>query len=560
MRRADTSIQYFCPRPGAFETLVDELEAAGACSVCSSDRARIELGGAGFELIPFREVEPLAAHLDMAYVNLLVVDLRPADGWELEAQARAVRDLLTRLDQVKDIEARFGFHRIMAVVGDDGDERVDALLLELGARGVRQVLRARHGEPFGPRLLEAAGELVGARRVGRTALCLSGGGTTGIYFELGALKCLADCLPPGSLQRFDMIFGISAGAVVGSTLAAGFAVDEFMAALAGVGSSRIPPLDFRVGRPSDLNWRDGVERVVRSLAARVLSVTPARASRLLGGLLGPAWPQTLGDLMGPFFSLDRLERTLAEMFASVGVDDRFDRTVTELYIGASDQDLREHVLFGEGDYRDVPISRAVRASASFTPAFGAVEIGGRYYDDGAVTRTSNFGAAIERGATLVVVVDPFLPHVSNQSGSAHRRGIFYQVDQVIRTMSFTRFEQARAHTIRANPELSIYTFLPSNRLRHLLAENPLEDRHYLEIWRAAYLSTHARLRRLGHRMTGDFAAHGLELDLRRANIVAEQLGPRPNPSLEDFYPRRRIELTPPRADHSRASDFVPRLA
>jgi hypothetical protein len=91
----------------------------------------------------------------------------------------------------------------------------------------------------------------------------------------------------------------------------------------------------------------------------------------------------------------------------------------------------------------------------------------------------------------------------------------------------------------------MYTFLPSNRLRHLLAENPLDDRRYLEIWRAAYLSTHARLARLEHRMKGDFAAHGLELDLERAGRVAEQLLARPVPTFEDFYPDRQVVIPHP---------------
>ena len=39
------------------------------------------------------------------------------------------------------------------------------------------------------------------RRVGDMALCASGGGITGFYFEMGALKCLEDCCSPGALNE-----------------------------------------------------------------------------------------------------------------------------------------------------------------------------------------------------------------------------------------------------------------------------------------------------------------------------------------------------------------------
>ena len=49
---------------------------------------------------------------------------------------------------------------------------------------------------------------------GEVALCASGGGITGLYFELGALKCFEDCCSPGTLNALDLYFGISAGGVI----------------------------------------------------------------------------------------------------------------------------------------------------------------------------------------------------------------------------------------------------------------------------------------------------------------------------------------------------------
>lgn len=193
----------------------------------------------------------------------------------------------------------------------------------------------------------------------------------------------------------------------------------------------------------------------------------------------------------------------------------------------------------------VPISKAVQASLSFNPAFSAVQIDGRYYEDGAVTRTSNFTEAIHRGATLVLVVDPFVPYVSRAPGGHKDRGLLYHMDQSVRTISFTRFENARNWVLRRYPEVSTYTFLPSNRQRRLLSINPMDHRPYLEIWRGAYLSTLQRLERMAHRMRGDMVAHHLSLSMERAQAVAAQLEATEHPTLEDFYPDRRVVVPKP---------------
>ncbi|MBW2509220.1 MAG: hypothetical protein JRE81_11360, partial [Deltaproteobacteria bacterium] len=214
----------------------------------------------------------------------------------------------------------------------------------------------------------------------------------------------------------------------------------------------------------------------------------------------------------------------------------------ELFVGASDQDARSHVLFGAEGYDHVPISKAVQASLSVNPAFSSVPIDGRYYEDGAITRTSNFVEAIKRGATLVVTLDPFVPYVSKLPGVAHRRGVLYNIDQDIRTITFTRFERARDAALRKNPEVSSYTFLPSNTLRRLLSTNPMDHRPYLEIWRGAYLSALQRIDQLCHRLRGDLAEQGMLLDTSLAEVVAEQLRTTTKLSFADFFPDREINI------------------
>jgi predicted acylesterase/phospholipase RssA len=248
------------------------------------------------------------------------------------------------------------------------------------------------------------------------------------------------------------------------------------------------------------------------------------------------------SLVGAPFHSAEFEVMLRQLLEGSGSKDDFRGLPGELYIGASDQDARHHVLFGSEGYDHVPISKAVRASLSVNPAFSSVPIDGRYYEDGAITRTSNFAEAIKRDATLVFTMDPFVPYVSKLPGVAHRRGVLYNIDQDIRTISFTRFERARNAVLRQHPEVSSYTFLPSNTLRRLLSTNPMDHRPYLEIWRGSYLSALQRIDQLCHRLRGDMAEHGIQLDTTAAEVVAEQLRTTASLSFDDFFVDRNVEI------------------
>ena len=90
--------------------------------------------------------------------------------------------------------------------------------------------------------------------------------------------------------------------------------------------------------------------------------------------------------------------------------------------------------------------------------------------------------------------------------------------------------------------MSLYTFLPANRLRKMLSVNPMDHRPYLPIWRGAYLSTLQRIHLLRHRMCGDLAAHGLALDTSRAEAVAARLEATTDATFADFFPDGKVNV------------------
>ena len=72
----------------------------------------------------------------------------------------------------------------------------------------------------------------------RTALVLGGGGITGIAWELGILKGLADA--GVDLSGADRVIGTSAGSVVGAQITTGQSLDDLYA-------TQLRPADHEIG-------------------------------------------------------------------------------------------------------------------------------------------------------------------------------------------------------------------------------------------------------------------------------------------------------------------------
>jgi predicted acylesterase/phospholipase RssA len=547
-------LYYSAGRTAPAEFLRALAEVSGCRSRTRDDITTVTCGGTAFSFVPRQDLHLALETLHHEFVNLVVLDLREPVRPRSKPAADFERGLalLDAMDREPDIERRYGFHRILALISGSDTTEVDQRIAVLGARGVGRVMRdlstcnlhpgcgyLPSKREFARRVLEEMTQLCLHRNVGKRALCASGGGITGLYFELGALKCLEDCCSPGALNQCDLYFGISSGGVVAGMLANGYSVSDFMAAIAGVEGGPIPPLDLNLLDTAHLDLR-GLMMPLRQL----LTIAANGTYELLHGRL-PFTLESLvfeyGDLVHAPFNTDGFEELLRRGFTRDGHTNDFRNLRCRLYIGATDQDRKEHVIFGEPLHDDVPISRAIQASMSLNPVFAPTEIGGRYYEDGAVTRTSNFGEAIAKGADLIFVLDPMVPYVSKDPGFARRRGVFYNADQDIRTISFTRYATTRNWVLRRHPHVSLYTFLPANQLRQLLSVNPMDHRSYLQIWRGAYLGTLRRVRALGYRMRGDLAFHGVSLDTSRAEAVAERLVATRAVTFADFFPDGRVE-------------------
>jgi len=492
----------------------------------------------GLRMDVVRDAAEAVAHLSDHYYNLVVVDCRHLEHHEADAaaQERCLFDFLDRVAGERDRERRYPFQRIVVLVGDADEERVDRLIFAMGERHVGACLRDLSLSPrlVGERAREAKDGLVEQfwqfchrvlveKKRGKKALSAAGGGSSGIYYELGVLKCLHDVLGI-DLRDFDMFLGISAGAVVVGALANGIPIDEIIANVGDLGGEWPYQLKLRWRHLNVGELPRRLMLVQRDLGSYLVRMLRGRADFSVSTIVG-----TYAAMLGPMFDNSEVELFLRELFTQPGRTNSFRDLRRELYVGATDQDSREHVIFGSEGTRDVPISVAIQASAAAHPFFPSVKVGERYFTDGMVTRTSNLKAAIELGADLVFVLDPFVPLIAEEPGFNARHGNLWLVEQDYKTVAYTRFEQVSEELLERNSHVSAYTFVPSNRMRQLMSQNPFAAKNFHTIVVEAYQSTYRRLRQLEYRLRGDLAVHGLRLDFSGATSRMARLTAAPKP-------------------------------
>jgi predicted acylesterase/phospholipase RssA len=328
----------------------------------------------------------------------------------------------------------------------------------------------------------------------KIAICLAGGGTEGLFYELGVLGALERFLPEYRLQDADIVCGISAGSILGGLLANGLGPSDIEAGLRGQ-SGCIEPIGR--GDLFDPNVRDLGRRVAR------LSWEVVRGKRTPLSALFRLPPPGV-------FAGERLKGWLARQFARPGMIDRFDELPRRLFIGATDQDTSEHVVFGSRDTPNVPIHQAIRASTALTPFYAPEKIDGRYYIDGGFTRTTNMRVAVQEGATLVLLIDPLVPFATRQPGHVAERGAIYGAMQGLKSLINGRFDKAIPTLRSMYPQVAFHLFQPGPDTRRVLAGSPMKYFFRDELVQMALRETVRDIRSSRFvQLARDFERHGV---------------------------------------------------
>ncbi len=444
------------------------------------------------------------------YFRLVIIDHRSGAGDSITHFTGSVADqFLKNLHYQPDPELMYPLSRIIVLLDDDDQLAENTFCLG------RYQIGGYITHPYKDnRLLKKARRIIGLASgvEGKRAICIGGGGVEGLLFEVGVLRALDAHMENFSVNEFDVYCGISAGAVV--------------AALIGQG---VHPVDLALSF-------EGKSAVLEPIGSGlVYDVAVKEILKRIGKLLISSishWPfygEILSDLIKAFpdgiFAGDRLLDYLQRHFQRPGFTDDFGQLKNELYIGATNQDTSEHVIFGEDGWRDVPISSAIRASCSIAPFFKPTEIKGTHFVDGQFTRTANFRQAAKVGSKLMIIIDPIVPILTSQPGYVRSKGGIFELIQGLKALIHNRFMYSLQNVKELYPDVDFIVFRPEAEDMRVMSGSPMKYAFRTEIIRLAYNCTVRKLYGHGDIIKKMFLKRGIRL--RTDPLDAEGIVPRP---------------------------------
>jgi len=365
------------------------------------------------------------------------------------------------------------------------------------------------------------------RRSDKTALVLGGGGFTGGVYEIGALRALDLLAVNSTVNQFDIYVGTSAGSFIAALCANGVTPEEMMQVVTRETSS--PFEDVDLGDLLHLNLFEMARRGAL-LPWRVLGL--AREVVRQRGQVS-AMDLVLGfaeGLPSGLYTGAGIESYLRRILSEPGRSDSFEGLRRELYLTATDLDTCERVVFGRDGFRDVPISRAVRASGALPMVYAPVAVGERELVDGGLVSTTNLDIAVEAGAKLIVVINPIVPFVNDFSETVRTlEGVrskrvsdmgFARIGyQAFKLLAHQRLHELAERWEERNPGVDIVLIEPEPADKLMFQTSMLHYASRVEIARHGFESVTQHLAGEYERYSEVAERHGLDISGERLRRV-----------------------------------------
>jgi len=368
-------------------------------------------------------------------------------------------------------------------------------------------------------------------------VALAGGGPLGAIYEVGALVALDEALRGFRLTDCSVFVGVSSGAFFASGLANGLS-PRAMHRMFIESDKADDPFE------PEVLLRPALREYGRRIAALPRLLKVGIADYLRGGWKRSAAASFQGlvqALPAGIFDSAPLQAYLQKLAQSRGFPDDFRKLRAKLFIVATDLDTCELVTFGSPGWDDVPISRAVQASAALPGLFPPVKINGRYFVDGALQKTLNASAALKEGVKLLFAFNPIVPYRADAQDTAingqslAEGGLVTVLSQTFRSLIYSRLKVGMERYRHVYPDADIVVIEPQRDDHEMFFANVFSYSDRRRLCEHAYQQTRADLLRRAGTLRPVLARHGLVLDeavLRdRSRTLLARL-PADSPSLE----------------------------
>ncbi len=339
-------------------------------------------------------------------------------------------------------------------------------------------------------------------------VALAGGGPLGAIYEIGALMALDEALRGVSLKACDVYVGVSSGAFFAAGLANGVPPRSMFRLFIESDLADDPFEPSVLMRPALAEYGSRIAALPRLLAATLRSRSDAKTFPEALQTLTAALPTGLFDNAG-------IGDYLTRLFSDLGRSNDFRKLRAKLFIVATDLDSCQAVPFGAQGYDDVPISRAVQASAALPGLYPPVEINGRHYVDGALRKTLHASVALDAGARLLLCINPLVPFDADLAGrpaSLVEGGLPVVLSQTFRSIIYSRMQIGMERYRRDYPDADVLLFEPARDDREMFFANPFSYADRRRLCEHAYQRTREDLRRRRRQLEPILARHGIILD------------------------------------------------
>jgi NTE family protein len=370
------------------------------------------------------------------------------------------------------------------------------------------------------------------RRESRTALVLGGGGFTGGVYQIGALRALDLLSVNKSVNQFDVYVGTSAGSLIAALAANGVTPEQMMRVVNN--QTPTPFRDINLDMLLRPNYREFLLRGVK------LPLQLAGLARVVGRNLRAFSPVDLvialaEALPSGLYTGAGIERYVRTVLSDPDRTDDFRLLQNELYLAATDLDTCERIVLGAEGWDDVPISRAVAASAALPMVYKPVEVKGRELVDGGIVSTTNIDIAVEAGAEFIVVVNPLVPFVNDFSkeiptlfGSRARRvsdmGFPKIAYQTFKLLAYQRLHEMAARWKERYPGVDIVLIEPEPDDELMFQTSILNYASRIDVARHGFQSVTVRLANDYDELRDVCERHGIEISATRVRKVVRHFG------------------------------------